>query len=94
MDVIDEEKTKVNGVKNNLNTKGIPPITMLSAGLVAFIICWCKGYDLTSALLVIFITMFIFAIIGTVIKSIVDRFDMRINYEDLLEDDGDVLEKE
>ena len=94
MAIIDEDKVKSQHVGNNLNTKGIPPITMLSAGLIAFIISWIKGYDLTTALIIILVTMFIFSIIGAVIKSIVDRFDMRINYEDLLEDDGDVLEKD
>lgn len=94
MEIIDEDKTKVHDTHNNLNTKGIPPITMLSAGLIAFIICWIKEYDLTTALVVVLITMFIFSIIGAVIKAIVDRFDMRINYEDLLDDDGDVFEKD
>lgn len=93
MENMDEEKTKSSKRKNNLNTRGIPPITMLSAGLIAFIIDWIKGYDFTTALLVIFITMLVFAIVGTVVKAIVDNFDMRIDYEDLLAEDGDVFEK-
>lgn len=80
--------------RNNLNTKFIPSILMLFAGLIAFIICWVKDYTFTEALLVIFITMLIFAIIGTVIKSIMDSFDMRVNYEDLFDDDdGEIFEK-
>lgn len=94
MEDLDKQKSKSSKIKNNLNTKFIPSLIMLSAGLIAFIICWIIGYGLTDALLIIFVTMLIFAIIGTVIKSIADNFDMRINYEDLLEEqDGEVFEK-
>jgi hypothetical protein len=41
-------------------------------------------------LLVMFISMLVFAIIGTVIKSIVDRFNMRMDYDDLFDDDEDM----
>ena len=48
---------------------------------------------------VLLITLFCFAIIGTVIKTIVDRFNMQNSYEDYLQeaggftDDGDLMEK-
>ena len=94
MDDISETKSKNMKHKNNLNTRFIPSILMLCAGLVAFIICWFMDYTLTEALLVILITMFVFAIIGAVIKAIFDNFDMRINYEDLFDDDdGEIFEK-
>ena len=64
MDDISETKSKNMKHKNNLNTRFIPSILMLCAGLVAFIICWFMDYTLTEALLVILITMFVFAIIG------------------------------
>ena len=71
--------------KNNLNTKMIPPILMLIAGVISFVICLVFSYDIQSMLIVLFISMLVFAIIGTIVKSIVDKFNMKIDYDDLLE---------
>jgi phosphotransferase system glucose/maltose/N-acetylglucosamine-specific IIC component len=63
---------------------------MLIAGIISFVICLIFSYELKSMLLVMFISMLVFAIIGTVIKSIVDRFNMRMDYDDLFDDDEDM----
>ena len=79
--------------KNNLNTQWIPPVMMLASGLVSLLICIFGGYSLVELLFVVFITMLIFVIIGVVIRSIVDNFDMHIDYEDLLQDEEEIIEK-
>ena len=85
------EKTNNNNTKlNDLNTKVLPPLLMLIAGIITFVICLIFSYELKSMLLVMFISMLVFAIIGTVIKSIVDRFNMRMDYDDLFDDDEDM----
>ena len=85
------EKTNNNNTKlNDLNTKVLPPLLMLIAGIISFVICLIFSYELKSMLLVMFISMLVFAIIGTVIKSIVDRFNMRMDYDDLFDDDEDM----
>lgn len=84
------ERTNTNPKKNDLNTKVLPPLLMLIAGIISFVICLIFSYELKSMLLVMFISMLVFAIIGTVIKSIVDRFNMRMDYDDLFDDDEDM----
>jgi len=88
---LEGEKTNNNNTKlNDLNTKVLPPLLMLIAGIISFVICLIFSYELKSMLLVMFISMLVFAIIGTVIKSIVDRFNMRMDYDDLFDDDEDM----
>jgi len=87
---LEDERTNTNPKKNDLNTKVLPPLLMLIAGIISFVICLIFSYELKSMLLVMFISMLVFAIIGTVIKSIVDRFNMRMDYDDLFDDDEDM----
>ena len=86
---MEDERTNTNPKKNDLNTKVLPPLLMLIAGVISFVICLIFSYELKSMLLVMFISMLVFAIIGTVIKSIVDRFNMRMDYEDLFGDEDE-----
>lgn len=86
---MEDERTNTNPKKNDLNTKVLPPLLMLIAGVISFVICLIFSYELKSMLLVMFISMLVFAIIGTVIKSIVDRFNMRMDYEDLFDDEDE-----
>lgn len=87
-----EEHTNLK--KNNLNTKFLPPIFMLVAGLVAFIVGIYLSYSITRFLATIFISMLVFAIIGTIVKTVVDSFNMKLSYEDFFEDeDGEIREK-
>lgn len=80
--------------KNNLNTKNIPPLMMLSAGFIAIIICCVLGYEIKKMLTVVLLTLFIFAILGTVIKTIVDGFNMNMDYDSFLESEGEVYRKD
>lgn len=68
--------------KNSLNTKNIPPILMLVGGLIALIFCILREYTTVKMLLIVFVSMLAFSILGLVIKLIVDSFDMHIRYED------------
>lgn len=80
--------------KNNLNTKSLPPIFMLVAGLISLIISWISDYSIQKLLIIVFVSMFIFAIIGTIVKVIVDNFNMKMSYDDFFDDEGEVFEKE
>ena len=89
----------VHGKINNLKTKMLPPLLMMLGGAVALVMCLIRRVSFVKLLTVLLITLFCFAVIGTVIKSIVDRFNMQNSYEDYLQeagafsDDGDLMEK-
>ena len=89
-------KDSENGLekRNNLNTKILPPLFMLVAGLISLIISIAMGYEMKKLLTILFVSMLIFTIIGTIVKVIVDSFDMHVDYDDYLgEDLGDIKEK-
>lgn len=80
--------------KNNLNTKFFPPFFMLVGGLVAFIVCIIFEYETKTFLIVMLSTFFVFAILGTIVKSIADSFNMELDYEDVLAmEEGAVRDK-
>ncbi len=79
--------------KNNLKTKNLPPLFMMCGGCVALVICLVQKQPLLTLLVVLFITLFVFAILGTIVKSIVDQFNMTMRYSDYFEDPGDLVEK-
>ncbi len=74
-------------------TKFIPPIMMLTAGLITSVICFVAGYELLKSMLILFFSMLIFAIMGTIIKSIVDHFRTEMDYSDFFDEDGEIVEK-
>lgn len=84
-----KDKSKV----NNLKTKNLPPLFMMCGGAVALLICLIQKQPLLRTLVVLFIVLLVFAILGTVVKSIVDRFNMTMRYSDYFEDTGDLVEK-
>lgn len=90
---IEEEEEKVVLKKNNLNTRFIPALLMLFAGTAACIISVIFHYELVRFLVTVFVSMLVFFLFGSVIKIIVDGFDMHVSYSDLLEDDDEVVEK-
>lgn len=90
---MDIEEEKVVRKKNNLNTKFLPPLFMLVAGLIAVIKSIMNGFNTREMLITVLISMVVFVILGTIVKSIVDSFNMSISYEDFLEDEGEVREK-
>lgn len=87
------EVEKTVSKKNNLNTKMLPPLLMLIAGLIAIIFCLAFRYDIKTTLTIVFFSMLVFAILGTIVKSIADQFNMKIDYDDLLEFD-DIKDEE
>ena len=79
--------------KNTLKTKLLPSLFMLLGGSVALIIGLIMHFTMTKLLLVVFFALLGFAILGTIIKSIVDKFNMSMSYVDYFEDNGDLVEK-
>lgn len=79
--------------KNTLKTKLLPSLFMLLGGSVALIIGLIRHFAMTQLLLVVFLSLLGFAILGTIIKSIVDKFNMSMSYVDYFEDNGDLVEK-
>lgn len=84
---------KDNSKVNNLKTKNLPPLFMMGGGAVALLICLVQKQPLLRTLIILFIVLLVFAILGTVVKSIVDRFNMTMRYSDYFEDTGDLVEK-
>ncbi len=74
-------------------TKFIPPIMMLTAGLITSVICLVMGYELLKSMLILFIALLTFAILGTIVKSIVDHFRTEMDYSDFFDEDGEIVEK-
>ena len=94
---MDEEKEKRSPEiilkKNNLKTKLLPSLLMMIGGAVALFYSLIRGFELTKLLTVVFLALLSFAILGTIIKSIVDQFNMKMSYSDYFLDDGDLVEK-
>lgn len=89
---MDHNQVRLLGRRNG-KTKFIPPIMMLTAGLVTSIICFVAGYELLKSMFILFIAMLVFAILGTIIKSIMDHFRTEMDYSDYFDEDGEIVEK-
>ncbi|MBR3515694.1 MAG: hypothetical protein IKO10_05215 [Lachnospiraceae bacterium] len=89
----EEKEIYVPEKRNNLKTKLLPSLFMLSGGTIALIICLLQKLPMTEFLLVLFLALLGFAILGTIVKSIVDQFNMNMNYMDYFEENGDLVEK-
>ena len=74
-------------------TRFIPPIMMLSAGAVASIMCLIEGYELLKSMIILFVTLLVFAILGTIVKAVVDSFRTVMDYSQFFDEDGEVVEK-
>lgn len=74
-------------------TRFIPPLMMLSSGAVASIMCFISGYELIKSMTILFVTLLVFAILGTIIKVIVDSFHTEMDYTDFFDEDGEIVEK-
>ena len=74
-------------------TRFIPPIMMLSAGAVASIMCLIAGYELLKCMIILFVTLLVFAILGTIVKAVVDSFRTVMDYSQFFDEDGEVVEK-
>ena len=74
------DKSKI----NNLKTKTLPPLFMMCGGTVALAVCLVQRQPLLRMLIVLFLALLSFAILGTIVKSIVDKFNMTMKYSDFL----------
>lgn len=88
-DKTDHSKKQIE--KNKLKTKQIPSIVMLTAGAVASVVTYWKGYALKDALLSIFTTLIVFLFVGAVVKFLLDRIELPVTKE--IGGDGEVIEK-
>ena len=75
-----------------MDTKKIPAIVMLLAGVVACIATYINHYSLEDMLVVLLITLVVFLIIGVAIKLILDSFNITQD-DDKVDDEGEVVEK-
>lgn len=57
-----------------METKNIPTIVMLTAGLVTSIVMYVNRYDLSATLKMVLVVFFVFYIIGLLVKRILDKF--------------------
>ena len=79
--------------RNNLKTKLLPSLFMLAGGTIALVFCLLQKVPMTELLVILLVTLLAFAILGTIIKSVVDQFNMNMNYMDYFEENGDLVEK-
>lgn len=75
-----------------MERKMIPLALMLVAGAICSIVCFAQGYDAFTMLLVLFIVLLIFYILGCIIKRVMEAFE-REN-EERSKEEGEVIEKE
>ena len=79
--------------------KMIPAILMLMAGAITSIICYILKYEVMSMLLILLLVMFLFYMVGDVIRFFLGKYvwppeeDEEETDEDTL-DEGAVIEKE
>lgn len=60
-----------------MNTKNIPALVTLSAGLLASVIMYLNSYELHKFLWILFFVLLGFFILGSVLRTAIDRFDMQ-----------------
>ncbi|MBR1478102.1 MAG: hypothetical protein IJ608_09110 [Lachnospiraceae bacterium] len=75
-----------------MNRNTMPLLLVLISGLATLIVTFFSEYELVARLLILFVVMLIFYILGSIIKFMLDRFD--IENEKRLMEEGDVIDKE
>ncbi|MEG1848028.1 MAG: hypothetical protein RRX92_00745 [Lachnospiraceae bacterium] len=75
-----------------MKRKLIPPFFMLFAGAIASIVMYLMHYEIKTMLLVLLSVLFLFYILGTIAKSVLDSFEAsRLKS---IAADGEVIEKD
>lgn len=74
-DELQENEEEKEPEKLHLKTKTIPVIVMLTAGLIASVVTYIQHFPLLNSLVIIFVTLLVFLIIGDVIKSVLDLIE-------------------
>lgn len=75
-----------------MERKMIPLTLMLVAGAICSIVCIIHNYDVSTMLLVLFIVLAVFYILGCIIKRIMEEFEKENNKKS--KEEGEVIEKE
>ncbi len=78
-----------------MQTKDIPALIMLIGGAVAFIICFFTGASFMKLLIVLLISLFIFFIIGSVVRFLVEKHLENVLFpkEEEDEEEGEEVEE-
>lgn len=71
--------------------KLIPPIVMLTAGLITSIATFWQRYPVKTALFILLAVLIVFYILGFILMKVLDSFEKE---ESAIEDEGEVIEKE
>ncbi|MBR6452431.1 MAG: hypothetical protein IKS87_06970 [Lachnospiraceae bacterium] len=74
-----------------MNTRKIPALIMLLAGSAACIVTYLNHYDLREMLVVLFVVLLIFLVLGLAVKGILDS--IHLPGSDAVNVDGEVIEK-
>lgn len=77
-----------------LKTKPLPAIMMLTGGAVAAIVTFVRGFTLKEMLVIVLVCLLIFYILGLIMKKVFDSFHIRIKQENVISEEGEVIEKE
>jgi len=78
-----------------MNRKYLPLAYMLTAGAVTGVVSYVLKFSLLRFLWSLVVVLFVFYIIGCIVKNLLDKFDEEIQEAQALEDDesGAVIEK-
>ena len=57
-----------------MDTKNVPTIIMLTAGLATSVVMYINRYDLSATLKMVLIVFFVFYLFGCLIKRMLDKF--------------------
>ena len=75
-----------------MDRKLMPLILMLTAGAVTCVINLIRQYPMLDQMIVLFVTLVVFYILGNILKWTLDLFDSQ--NEKTLPEEGEVIEKE
>ena len=75
-------------VIEHLKTKPVPAIIMLLGGSVSAVYTYMQGRELKDALIIIFVTLLVFLILGEIIKFLLDKIEIVVPVEE--KEDGDI----
>lgn len=65
-----------------MNTKNIPPLITLTAGLIAVVSMYISHYELPTLLWIVVLVLIGFYGVGLLIKKMLDTFGMQIEKEE------------
>ncbi|MCR5001780.1 MAG: hypothetical protein K6A71_08310 [Lachnospiraceae bacterium] len=74
-----------------MDTKKVPLFIMLLAAAVACIVTYLYHYSLHDTLIVLIIVLILFLILGSLVKKLLDKFEISNN--ETVDDEGEVVEK-